>query len=414
MLRPRAITVAGYRSFARPTRLELRPLTLLCGRNNAGKSALVRLLPIIADSVAESARSPFDLTGPAGRRASFASARYSGSLSEGDSPGLSLSFDWSEHGRIAEIGYSLDFSSDDNLTYVRELSLHDAAGSCIFEAKAYPPYREGQYEVSEGKAPETKARIPFVGLLPPADGDFPILTEVHRLMSSLRGIQWLQAMRAQPLRFIEASGASPRRLGPGGESALDVLLTNSDMQQEVADWYLSATDRSFALKQYAKSYRPFLNLKKLNFDVELADTGEGMSQVLPVLVAAAMVRRHASGWPWLLAVEEPQSQLHPDAQRALAEHLCVMASQSQPPIIVLETHSNALMLAVQLAIAKGQIPPDRVCAYWIDLMEDGTSLARAAEFDPQGRPDGKWPPNIFEDERKLAGELVACQLGVLP
>jgi predicted ATPase len=114
--------------------------------------------------------------------------------------------------------------------------------------------------------------------------------------------------------------------------------------------------------------------------------------------------------PRSTAVEEPESHLHPDAQRALAEHLCGIAAAPEPPALVLETHSNALVLAVQLAVARGDIPPERVCAYWIDADADGTSVAKPAEFDRRGNPDGNWPPNTFADERELARELVACQL----
>ena len=40
-----AVTAYHYKSFEPQARLELRPLTLLLGRNNAGKSSLLRLLP---------------------------------------------------------------------------------------------------------------------------------------------------------------------------------------------------------------------------------------------------------------------------------------------------------------------------------------------------------------------------------
>ena len=52
---PRTLTLANYRAFSRPTELELRPLTLLYGWNSAGKSALLRLLPLLAHSARPSA-----------------------------------------------------------------------------------------------------------------------------------------------------------------------------------------------------------------------------------------------------------------------------------------------------------------------------------------------------------------------
>ncbi len=67
----RRISVENYRAFASGLDLDLRPLTLIYGRNNAGKSSIVRLAGIVHDSLAESTKSPFDLSGAAGGKASF-------------------------------------------------------------------------------------------------------------------------------------------------------------------------------------------------------------------------------------------------------------------------------------------------------------------------------------------------------
>ncbi|MEU7689017.1 AAA family ATPase [Microbispora hainanensis] len=37
-----SFTVENYRCFAKPQKVELRPITVVLGRNNSGKSALVR------------------------------------------------------------------------------------------------------------------------------------------------------------------------------------------------------------------------------------------------------------------------------------------------------------------------------------------------------------------------------------
>ncbi len=64
----RAIYAERYRCFYERSTLELRPLTLLYGRNNVGKSALLRLLPLLGASVEERSTAPLDRV-PRGRRA---------------------------------------------------------------------------------------------------------------------------------------------------------------------------------------------------------------------------------------------------------------------------------------------------------------------------------------------------------
>ena len=51
--------------------LELRPLTLLFGCNNAGKSALLRALPLLSASARSRGQQALDLTSPATKHANF-------------------------------------------------------------------------------------------------------------------------------------------------------------------------------------------------------------------------------------------------------------------------------------------------------------------------------------------------------
>jgi len=88
------------------------------------------------------------------------------------------------------------------------------------------------------------------------------------------------------------------------------------------------------------------------YQINIVDVGEGVAQVLPVLVACAMA---SEGKIDILAVEEPESHLHPRLQMALAAHFCELARQSKPPKVLLETHSEQVLLRVQLEIAEGKL-----------------------------------------------------------
>ena len=47
----KAISVGNYRGFSNPVDLEIRPITILLGRNSSGKSSIVRLVPLIQQSL---------------------------------------------------------------------------------------------------------------------------------------------------------------------------------------------------------------------------------------------------------------------------------------------------------------------------------------------------------------------------
>jgi predicted ATPase len=93
MTRLSAIELTKWRAFERTQRVELRPLTLFFGWNNSGKSALLRALPIIADSVRSDSITPLNLAGRAARDASFRDVSWPRARSRGCTSNTS-------HGRI--------------------------------------------------------------------------------------------------------------------------------------------------------------------------------------------------------------------------------------------------------------------------------------------------------------------------
>lgn len=135
---------------------------------------------------------------------------------------------------------------------------------------------------------------------------------------------------------------------------------------EVARFYAALDPaRDLEVKEELDAgYRIRLNprARKPSFRIDLDDTGEGMVQVLPVLVAAAIAAREGAGT--ILAVEEPESHLHPDAQSVLARFFCAIAAGNNAPTLVLETHSRVFLLAVQLGIAAGRLSPEHVGLAW--------------------------------------------------
>jgi AAA15 family ATPase/GTPase len=86
---PTAITLWNYRSFATPVSFELRPITLLYGINNAGKSALLRALPILSESVGPEASGPLHLESPAAFETTFQDLRWKG-VEDDEDPDLGL------------------------------------------------------------------------------------------------------------------------------------------------------------------------------------------------------------------------------------------------------------------------------------------------------------------------------------
>jgi predicted ATPase len=124
--------------------------------------------------------------------------------------------------------------------------------------------------------------------------------------------------------------------------------------------------------------------------VNIADVGSGVSQSLPVLIALRVARPGQ-----LVYIEEPEMDLHPKAQWAMAE-VCAEAAKRGVRVVI-ETHNDLILLGVQRMVAEGKLPAERVKLHWFQRSKDGSTRIASADLDERGT-FGAWPED-FDDVR---------------
>jgi predicted ATPase len=397
---PTALVVSRYRAFAGEETLPLRPFTLLYGRNNSGKSALARALAIIGASLVENAASALVIPPELIREGTFTDLAWQGDAGDYS---FDLGLRWGDS-EVREVRYTLDGGAG-RQTYIKELVLRGEGGNLLW-AGLTPPGR-----LMRPQADHSGGEQHLVGLVP-QDSGVPALQALAARMESLRGrLRWLDGVRARPGRDIKRTGIVPADLAPDGSNAAAFLVERSDLVEDVRRFYADLNPaRDLEVKEVLDlGHRITLNPKtRASFRIDLVDTGEGMAQVLPVLVAAALTAREAPSA--VLAVEEPESHLHPDAQAVLARYLCDIAARPGAPTLVMETHSRVFLLGVQLAVAEGRLPCDRVGLAWVDQDAAGRSTITPVELSPSGHPRAGWPVAALSEDLRLAGELARLDL----
>ncbi|MEQ9359504.1 AAA family ATPase [Coleofasciculus chthonoplastes] len=125
----------------------------------------------------------------------------------------------------------------------------------------------------------------------------------------------------------------------------------------------------------------------------IADVGIGVSQVLPVLVGLLVAKTGQ-----LVYIEQPELHLHPRAQAALANILADAAKRGVR--VVIETHSELLLLAVQSLVAERQLSPDLVKLHWFTRGDDGMTKVSSADLDEAGA-FGDFPEDFSDVSLKL-------------
>lgn len=139
-------------------------------------------------------------------------------------------------------------------------------------------------------------------------------------------------------------------------------------------------------------------------DIELApqDIGVGISQVLPVVVAALL---HKTG---LVAIEQPELHIHPAFQVALGDLFIEQIRQRPNLIFILETHSEHLMLRFLRRIRETSendapenrtLTPDELSIYFIEQGEAGIACA-SIRVDEDGDFIDRWPKGFFNERVK--------------
>ncbi|MEW5546240.1 AAA family ATPase [Pseudomonas soli] len=378
-----SFSVENYRSFSRNQDIELRPLTLFFGWNSGGKSAMLRFLPLIAESVQVSGP-PIWLSGLVGRHATWSSL-----VSKATGRGtLSFSLTWAD-------GFHAEWKVSGDL--------------------------EGRWQEAESTSVNgigfSSVDVKFSGLVPKLDAALQV-DEVCELKSRLRSfseqVQWISGVRSRAPRVVTYGGGASKTLQPDGSDAVEHLI--SAQLRSSADPILESTKQFFAaMGEQLILDNPVDGVWRVllhpsggpQVRVDLCDTGEGYSQVLPVLVALA--KSQADGAK-LLCLEQPELHLHTRAQTELARQLVNTAKNSAAPKILVETHSEILLTSIQLAIANGEIAADLVRVYWVESRADGTSDAVPVSFNDKGQPDNTALAGAFGEALKLGQQLLNQQL----
>lgn len=405
-----ALTLHRYRSFKSETTLELRPLTLLYGRNNAGKSSLLRALPILAASVEDRAPSPWSVGGQEGpgRGATFLDHVWKGPPI---AKWFEISLRWGSEGSRLEDKFKLEFVDEDDrkAVVVRSLTIR-RDGRQVFEAQAEPYPDEDTYRLNgEGGG----ARLDFHGLVPSNSSSSELVALSSRLKSLRGGVQWLHGARLSAPGIVKETGEDPWWLYPDGRNAAEKLLAHRDLVVGVNGFYeLPEVGRRLSFSEVGgRQHRVLLGSGKGGPSSDLFNVGEGMAQVLPVLVAVESAVKGKG--PSLVAAEDPDTHLHEDAKRALADHLAKRIRQAErPATLVLETHSRTFLYATQLAVAEGRLAPEQVQVLWVSQGSDGSSTLEAANILPNGVLDSATFREVLAEDERLAERLLEHRLGM--
>ncbi|MCW5698438.1 MAG: DUF3696 domain-containing protein [Rhodospirillales bacterium] len=221
-------------------------------------------------------------------------------------------------------------------------------------------------------------------------------------------IFYLGPLREFPKRDYLWARSRPTDVGQRGEKAIDAILAATEagekrnrtpkarkkpFQEIVAYWLREmGLIESFKVVEIAPGsnrWQARVTTRAGASEVLLTDVGFGVSQVLPVVTLLQYVPEGST-----VILEQPEIHLHPLAQAGLAD-VIIQAAMHRNVQVILESHSEHLLLRLQRRIADKTISDQNVELYFCDAPKGDSSLT-PLDVDLYGNIRN-WPDKFMGD-----------------
>ena len=421
----------NFKSWQDTGKLQFAPLTGFFGANNSGKTSILQLLLLLKQTADQPVISQEDWDSQEENWGADWTERFGTPLNFGDETSLiNLSnFDAVIHRHNPN--FSLDISVSWKLPQQMEIQ-GDLTDSLAFSTAIVKrdenavlhnfSYRfhqhdfridsaDGGHKFNYGSG-DTLRVIPLrcYGVASPT-GVLELFLPLQEAFENLFSrVHYLGPRRADPRRYYPWGESHPKDVGQYGEKMVSALLSDRirlrSTDEQIVGWLrkLELID-SYTLNSTSnteQNYELLVKQYKDGPEVGLTDVGFGVSQVLP-LIAQCYYAPEGS----ILILENPEAHLHPKAQSELAD-VFIDVVKNRNIQIILESHSEHLLLRLMRRIAEEEISADQTAFHFCEI-NDGNSKAEQLKVDSYGNISN-WPPNFFGDDMGDLAEKTKAEM----
>jgi len=435
------ITVSGFKSIRNEQSIDIKPLTILAGPNNSGKSSMMQPLLLLKQTLeATYDPGPLLLNGPSVHftsveqlLAQLSNGKRAGSFEVGIGfdPVFTATISFKKKGtggfRIQKIILEVNRHGKVRRGVLQEgmshkaisaemSSLNEEIGN-LLDHLLHAPNEESRKLLDQveqlpieklEKLRDLLVSIELVVIRNRCFLDIAFSTRGAIVQTiplikdiTIRRMIHLPGLRGNPERAFPVTAVGAMFPGTFQEYTASIIaqwqaekrssnlkLLGKYLEKLGLTWKVSAKAINDAQVELQVGRLPYSAKSGATDMVNIADVGFGVSQVLPVLVALLVAEPGQ-----LVYIEEPEIHLHPRAQSAMAEILADAAKRGIR--VVIETHSQLLLLGIQTLVAKGSLSPDLVKLHWFKRRNDGSTEITSADLDEAGT-FGSWPEDFAE------------------
>lgn len=368
------IKFKNFKIFKNWQTLKIKPITILIGKNNSGKSAIAKLPVLVAGSLSGSFSAPINLN--------FEGVR---------------------------VGYS-----HEELFYNREITLEPIEFDITLTEDIIKVSISGdrnyQIRVTQcainGEEIETKA-TKYSGF---------ISEKILDRKPQSFDFDYIDSFRKFPEPQFSDIYGDYFKVGISGENAYKLLAQyhsqNNPILNQIKKWYKDNFEGwEIGVNDIAGSsplFEVVLSTSKIKA-INIVNTGSGIRQSLPLIVRSYMPTQN----PTVIIIEEPETHLHPAAHGVLAQRFAESYLEDNNKKYLIETHSQNFVLRMRRLVAEGILKPEHLAIYYVDFDDEiNESSLKKIDVDNLGGVDW-WPLGVFGESVIEARAIYNAQLNDL-
>lgn len=432
-----SLSLENFKSFQKLDNLEIKPLTILLGKNSCGKSSIIQSLLLLKQTLDEDGDADLNVEGKYLKFSNLTDISYG--LPSKDSANIRYKINVTKLKESAEIflefrnkkqhgSYKPYLSSFTHKSDGKEINLKEVNKD--FFTKHVNKLIEDLKKSNEKEFKKIdKFEVGFQNFIPRVitlksnnKNKFmvPIVFAYENLMidqleRDIHKIKYLSPLRASPERVYIHYAKNASDITENGANCAHVLwakkneLVNFDKRRIKLIDAVHESIEILGLAQELSSaqindmvYKIGLKLKNSKQAVSLADVGFGYSQVLPVILLG-LINNNDN----LILIEQPEIHLHPSSAGKLADLFLTFIKDKKKFII--ETHSQELINKLRLRVIQNPALKDLINIVFVEQSDDGTQI-KQFQIDENGMfPE--WPSGFLDESENLAREILLARVG---
>jgi predicted ATPase len=386
--------------------LEIRPLTILVGPNSSGKSAVLKMLLMLRQTLDSSdPSSPLTTSGNLIKGGTYPDFIFNGEKKRDLE--VTLTFENPNRSKkkpdsLQELSLTAIYTYNPRNAQIKLKKSDIRTDKATQTIKLAPSGRRYTVEITyTEKGKIQRYNIDKFPIRPIKFFDFVIRTRTKKppkelmetlsksetfifryiISQELLNVFYLGPLRDHPKRAYFPSGEAPQDVGIRGERAVDVLWFSEQNDQKIRrltskmqKWFQEfGFSKDICLERLSKGSSPIYQVaitdRNTDFKANISDVGFGISQALPIIVESFYAPSGS-----LILIEQPEIHLHPRAQTTLGD-LFIDAIREKDRRFIIETHSEHMLARIRRRIAENKLDKSEIAIYYFNPTPAGTQIS---------------------------------------